>query len=225
MKKRTCVDLGFACLDTDRQNRRGFPEVVFCQKKSRQDILKIALELGKDRKAPLLLTRLKRSDYNFIRKKVKGLSYNVRASAAFRKGEAPVVSPGKGPVIILTAGTSDIPVAEEAGLVLELMGIKPEKIFDVGVAGAHRVLGRVELLRKACAIIVVAGMEGALASLVSGLVSCPVIAVPTSCGYGSSFEGLSALLTMLNSCSPGIAVVNIDNGFGAGYFAGLVVRT
>jgi NCAIR mutase (PurE)-related protein len=127
-------------------------------------------------------------------------------------------------VLIVTAGTSDIPVAEEAALTLDLMGVSARKLYDVGVAGVHRVMDRADILRRAAVIIVVAGMEGALASLVSGLVSCPVVAVPTSCGYGSSFEGLSALLTMLNSCSPGIAVMNIDNGFGAGYFAGLVVR-
>ena len=125
-------------------------------------------------------------------------------------------------VLIVTAGTSDINVAEEAALTLELMGVGFHRLYDVGVAGVHRVMDKKKLLRAASVIIVVAGMEGALASLVSGLVKTPVIAVPTSCGYGSSFEGLSALLTMLNSCSPGIAVMNIDNGFGAGYFAGLV---
>ncbi|MFA5039577.1 MAG: nickel pincer cofactor biosynthesis protein LarB [Candidatus Omnitrophota bacterium] len=224
MRTRTYADLGFACVDTDRQNRRGFPEVVFCQNKTRQDILKIALELNKDKSAPLLLTRLKAPDYKFLKKKIAGLSYRAGARAAFRKGSAPAPSQ-KGVVLVVTAGTSDIPVAEEAVLTVELMGADCRKLYDVGVAGVHRILERARLLRQAAVIIVVAGMEGALASVVSGLVKCPVVAVPTSCGYGSSFEGLSALLTMLNSCSPGVAVMNIDNGFGAGYFAGLVTRS
>ncbi len=125
-------------------------------------------------------------------------------------------------VLIISAGTSDIPVAEEAALTLEMTGTAPVKLYDVGVAGVHRLMAHLDLLKKARVIIIVAGMEGALASLVSGLVSCPVIAVPTSCGYGANFQGLAPLLTMLNSCSPGIATMNIDNGFGAGYFASLI---
>jgi NCAIR mutase (PurE)-related protein len=131
-------------------------------------------------------------------------------------------APKKGLVLVVSAGTSDIPVAEEAAVTLTLMSSRVERLYDVGVAGVHRLMRNIELLKKAKVIVVVAGMEGALASLVGGLVRCPVIAVPTSCGYGSNFQGLSALLTMLNSCSPGIAVVNIDNGFGAGYFAALI---
>ncbi|MDD5137319.1 MAG: nickel pincer cofactor biosynthesis protein LarB [Candidatus Omnitrophota bacterium] len=223
MKKRAYVDLGFACVDTGRQTRRGFPEVVFCQKKTKEEILKIARQLDRDRDAPLLLTRLDARVYAFLKSKLKGLSYDTKARAAFRKGRRTTAA-ARGEVLIVTAGTSDIPVAEEAALTLDLMGVSVRKLYDVGVAGVHRVIDRTDILRRAAVIIVVAGMEGALASLVSGLVGCPVVAVPTSCGYGSSFEGLSALLTMLNSCSPGIAVMNIDNGFGAGYFAGLVVR-
>lgn len=223
MKKQAYVDLGFACVDTDRQTRRGFPEVIFCQKKTKEEILKIARELDRDRDAPLLLTRLDARVYAFLKSKLKGLSYDRKARAAFRRGRL-ATTPAAGEVLIVTAGTSDIPVAEEAALTLDLMGVSARKLYDVGVAGVHRVMDREDILRRAAVIIVVAGMEGALASLVSGLVGCPVVAVPTSCGYGSSFEGLSALLTMLNSCSPGIAVMNIDNGFGAGYFAGLVVR-
>ncbi len=215
-------NLGFACVDTGRQKRRGFPEAIFCQNKTEPEIAKIAHVLGSDKNAPLLLTRLEPVIYRRLKKKIKGLKYNERARLAFRKGEA--IKPSGRKVLIITAGTSDIPVAEEAAITLELMGASPEKLYDVGVAGVHRILDKKELLNKASIIIVVAGMEGALASLVSGLVSCPVISVPTSCGYGSSFEGLAALLTMLNSCSPGIAVVNIDNGFGAGYFAGLMGR-
>ena len=126
--------------------------------------------------------------------------------------------------MVISAGTCDMPVAEEAAVTLEAMGNQVMKLYDVGVAGVHRLMHKIELIKKAKVIIVVAGMEGALASIVSGLVSCPVVALPTSCGYGASFHGLSALLTMLNSCSPGVAVVNIDNGFGAGYFASLINR-
>jgi NCAIR mutase (PurE)-related protein len=214
------VDLGFACVDTDRHRRRGFPEVIFCQNKTKQEILHIACALLKEKDAPLLLTRLKPSVYRFLKNKIKELKYNTRANLAYRTGK--ITGQGRGEVLIITAGTSDIPVAEEALVTLELMGSRVAKLYDVGVAGVHRILDKKEILEKASCIIVVAGMEGALASLVSGLVSCPVIAVPTSCGYGAHFEGLAALLTMLNSCSPGISVVNIDNGFGAGYFAGLV---
>ncbi|OIO37042.1 MAG: hypothetical protein AUJ74_00105 [Candidatus Omnitrophica bacterium CG1_02_44_16] len=216
------VDLGFACVDTDRQKRRGFPEVVFCQRKTKSEILRIAEELNKQKGSPLLLTRLKVSIYRYLKKRIPGLKYNEKAKLAYRFANNTHRYAGE--VLIVTAGTSDIPVAEEAALTLELMGSGVRKLYDVGVAGVHRLLDKKEILSKASCIIVVAGMEGALASLVSGLVKAPVIAVPTSCGYGASFGGLSALLTMLNSCSPGIAVINIDNGFGAGYFAGLVNR-
>lgn len=222
MTRKKYIDLGFACVDVDRQKRRGFPEVIFCQNKSKEEIARIAVALGKNKDEPLLLTRLTPESFRYCQKRVKGLTYHAKARLAFRRGNVKKMSAGY--VLVLTAGTSDIPVAEEAAVTLELMGCAVKRLYDVGVAGVHRVLDRKELLKKASAIIVAAGMEGALASLVSGLVSCPVIAVPTSCGYGSSFEGLAALLAMLNSCSPGIAVVNIDNGFGAGYFAGLVNR-
>jgi NCAIR mutase (PurE)-related protein len=222
MTRKKYVDLGFACVDTDRQKRRGFPEVIFCQRKTRLEILRIAEELNKEKDSPLLLTRLKAPVYRYLKKKIHGLKYNEKAKLAYRCAKSAHRYAGE--VLIVTAGTSDIPVAEEAALTLELMGSGVRKLYDVGVAGVHRILDKKELLEKASCIIVVAGMEGALASLVSGLVKTPVIAVPTSCGYGASFGGLSALLTMLNSCSPGIAVINIDNGFGAGYFAGLVNR-
>ena len=224
------VDLGFACVDIDRKKRRGFPEVILCQHKTKEEIARIASTLLKKKNAPLLLTRLNPKTYRYLKEKIKGLKFNERARCAYfpqpkslrRKVARPGFSTGE--VLILSAGTSDIPVAEEAALTAELMGCRVQKIYDVGVAGVHRLLDKKEILQMASLIIVVAGMEGALASLVSGLVRCPVVAVPTSCGYGSNFEGLSALLTMLNSCSPGIAVVNIDNGFGAGYFAGLVLK-
>jgi len=221
MKRARYVDLGFACVDTDRQRRRGFPEVVFCHRKTSREIVGIAKVLLKNSEAPLLLTRLAPDVFRRVRRRIKGLVYNRRAQLAYCR--RPRRSKDAG-VLVVTAGTSDIPVAEEAVATLELMGLSARRLYDVGVAGVHRVLDRKALLQKARVVIVVAGMEGALASLVSGLVACPVIAVPTSCGYGSSFEGLSALLTMLNSCSPGIAVVNIDNGFGAGYVAGSMIR-
>lgn len=223
MKSKKSVDLGFACLDMDRQRRRGFPEVVYCQFKTCGEILQIARHLSRDREAPLLLTRLDKKIFLKLKKAVPGLKYHARARVAYRYGLAQFSC--RGEVLVVTGGTSDIPVAEEAALTCELMGSPVKRIYDVGVAGVHRILQKKKDLEKASCIIVAAGMEGALASLVSGLVKCPVVAVPTSCGYGSSFEGLAALLAMLNSCSPGIATVNIDNGFGAGYMAGLINRT
>jgi len=220
--KRACYEnLGFACVDTDRQRRRGFPEVVYCQHKTPREIIAIARVLLKDKAAPVLLTRLAPTAYSRVRRSLKGLVYNRRARFAFCRRPRRLVEAG---ILIVTAGTSDIPVAEEAAATLALMGLDATCLYDVGVAGVHRVLDKKAMLEKARVVIVAAGMEGALASVIGGLVACPVIAVPTSCGYGSSFEGLSALLTMLNSCSPGIAVVNIDNGFGAGYFAGTMIR-
>ncbi len=229
MTKKGYVDLGFACVDTDRQKRRGFPEVVFCQQKTKEEICRIARALLKAGTTPLLLTRLSAGAYAYLKPRVKGLRYDPRARLAYLCGKDPLLVPARGKpvgcVVVMTAGTSDIPVAAEAAITLEMMGAPVRRLYDVGVAGVHRVLDKKDVLQKASAIVVVAGMEGALASLVSGLVRCPVVAVPTSCGYGASFEGLAALLTMLNSCSPGIAVVNIDNGFGAGYFAGLIYRS
>ncbi|MDP3143025.1 MAG: nickel pincer cofactor biosynthesis protein LarB [Candidatus Omnitrophota bacterium] len=214
-------NLHFARVDTDRKRRRGFPEVVFCQNKTIAQIKKISREIIKSG-GPLLLTRLDISGFRSVKKVFPKLKYNSAAKIAFLVSQKIVFK--KGLVLVMTAGTSDIPVAEEAVVTLELMGNKVKKLYDVGVAGVHRILDNKKLLNEASIIIVIAGMEGALASLVSGMVACPVIAVPTSCGYGSNFQGLSALLTMLNSCSPGVAVVNIDNGFGAGYFASLINR-
>ena len=212
-------DLGFAKVDLDRQKRRGFPEVVYCQGKTRDHVKKISLELIKN-KQDLLLTKLDKNTYSFLKKSGLQIKYNPTAKIGFFTQNKK--QKGNANILIICAGTSDIPVAEEAAATLEAMGNKFIKLYDCGVAGVHRVMENVKLLKEAKAIIVVAGMEGALASLVSGLTSCPVIAVPTSCGYGASFGGLSALLTMLNSCSPGVAVVNIDNGFGAGYFAAMI---
>ncbi|RKY32273.1 MAG: nickel pincer cofactor biosynthesis protein LarB [Candidatus Omnitrophota bacterium] len=214
-------ELGFAKLDLDRENRRGFPEVIYSPGKTKAQLKKICRQMIKNKQA-LLLTKLEKNVFIYLKKSVPKLKYNPLAKIGFlsqiKSGKT------KGLVALISAGTADIPVAEEAAVTLEFMGNRIRKLYDVGVAGVHRVMRHIELLRQAKVVIVVAGMEGALASLVSGLVKCPVVAVPTSCGYGANFKGLSALLTMLNSCSVGVAVVNIDNGFGAGYFASLINR-
>jgi pyridinium-3,5-biscarboxylic acid mononucleotide synthase len=216
--KQGYCDLGFAKLDTDRHKRRGFSEAVYCPGKDREHLKKITaqfLKSGQD----LLLTKLEKPVFTYLKKSFPKLKYNPVARLGYsvkQKAYKP------DPVVVISAGTCDIPVAEEAAATLEALGSRAERLYDVGVAGVHRLMSNLDTLRRAKVIVVVAGMEGALASLVSGLVSSPVIAVPTSCGYGSNFSGLSALLTMLNSCSPGIVTVNIDNGFGAGYFANLI---
>mgnify|MGYP001563916972 CR=1 FL=1 len=212
-------DLGFAKLDHHRVIRRGFPEAVYCEGKSLAHIKEIVARLKK-RKAPVLLTRASKSCYEALLEINGALRYNEQARVIY-VGNLPVPKRG-GYCLVITAGTSDIPVAEEARVTLEMMGRRVKVLYDVGVAGIHRLFDSAGLLKRADVIIVAAGMEGALASVVSGLVSRPVIAVPTSVGYGASFKGLAALLAMLNCCSPGVAVVNIDNGFGAGYFAGLI---
>lgn len=214
-------NLGFARIDIDRLRRKGFSEVIYCPGKTKEHLKKICQELIRN-KQELLLTRLEKDTFASLKKSFPKLKYNSKARLGCLV-KKPKISP-KGLVAVISGGTSDIPVAEEAAGTLEVMGNLVIRLYDVGVAGVHRVMHNLETIKKAKVIIVVAGMEGALASLVSGLVSSPVIAVPTSCGYGANFGGLSALLTMLNSCSPGVAVVNIDNGFGAGYFASLINR-
>jgi hypothetical protein len=214
-------DLGFAKVDIDRQRRRGIAEVIYCPGKTKLHLKKISQELIKN-KQNLLLTRLGKDTFSYLKKSIPSLKYNPLARLGFISKQAKINK--KGLVVVICAGTSDLPVAEEAVATLQVLGNQVIKLYDVGVAGVHRLMHSMDVIKKAQVIIVVAGMEGALASLVSGLVSCPVVAVPTSCGYGANFGGLSALLTMLNSCSPGVAVVNIDNGFGAGYFAGLINR-
>jgi len=213
-------DLGFAKIDTDRQRRRGIPEVVYCPGKTRVQLLRISRELIRNKQG-LLLTRLDKQTFAYLKKYIPGLKYSLLARIGYQQQKKKKL-PVRGRVVVISAGTSDMSVAEEASVTLEVLGHSVERIYDVGVAGVHRLMSHMEIIRKAQVIVVVAGMEGALASLVSGLVACPVVAVPTSCGYGASFGGLSALLTMLNSCSPGVAVVNIDNGFGAGYLAALI---
>ena len=219
-KKGFC-DLGFAKLDTDRKKRKGFAEVIYCPGKNKEHLEKIVGRIIK-LKEDLLLTKLDKTIFSFLKKSTPALKYNPLAKIGYSLAKPKELS--KGRVLVISAGTCDIPIAEEAAQTLKVMGNRVDKLYDVGVAGVHRLMSNISKLKKAKVIIVVAGMEGALASLVSGLVKSPVIAVPTSCGYGSSFSGLAALLTMLNGCSPGVTVVNIDNGFGAGYFASLINR-
>lgn len=214
-------ELDFARLDHHRALRRGFPEVVLAQGKTPEQVACAMARLATyhDR---VLATRATPEAYAAVRALVPDAIYHeiARLIVVDRVKEETKL-PG---VLVVTGGTADIPVAEEAAITAELMGNAVERLYDVGVAGLHRLLDKIEHLYRARVIIVVAGMEGALASVVSGLVDVPVIAVPTSIGYGAHFSGLAALLTMLNSCSPGIAVVNIDNGFGAGYLASLINR-
>lgn len=212
-------DLGFAKVDHHRALRKGFPEIIFGQGKSYSQILGISREILK-RGHNLLITRLESSVYTQLKKKIPGLLYNQAGKIAYLKQKE--CRSGKGKIVVMTAGTSDIPVAEEAAVTCDVLGNEVERIYDVGVAGIHRLFGEMDRIRAARTIIAVAGMEGALPSVVAGLVDVPVIAVPTSVGYGVSLQGLAPLLTMLNSCPGGVAVVNIDNGFGAGYLASLI---
>ncbi len=214
-------DLGFAKVDHHRALRCGFPEVILCEGKSGQQVLGIARAII-EQQADLLATHAAPEIYEAFQKEFPRAKY-------YQKARAIVVRAGKiarprGLVAVLSAGTSDIPVAEEARVTAEVMDCRVKTAYDVGVAGMHRLLGQSDLLLRANVFVVVAGMEGALASVVGGLVDKPVIAVPTSQGYGASFHGLAPLLTMLNSCAAGVSVVNIDNGFGAGYIAGLINR-
>ncbi len=215
-------DLGFAKVDHHRALRQGFPEVIMGQGKQPKEIAAIVRALRR-RKANVLVTRLSAEKMALVKKLVSGLKYHAAAHAATCVGK-PIKITGKGAVLVVCAGTSDIPVAEEAALTAAMMGNRVEKLFDVGVAGIHRLLGNRQQLYAASVVIVIAGMEGALPSVVAGLIDKPVIAVPTSVGYGASFNGLAALLAMLNSCASGITVVNIDNGFGAGFAASLINR-
>ena len=212
-------DLGFARVDHHRSLRHGFPEVVLGLGKTPAQIAAIAAGIVK-RGSTLLVTRASEAVFDAVRAAVPGATYYADAALiTFRQND---VTPGKGTIVVAAAGTSDLPVAEEAARTAELMGNEVTRLYDVGVAGIHRLLGERARLAAARVIIVVAGMEGALPSVVSGLVDVPVIAVPTSIGYGASFGGLAALLGMLNSCASGVSVVNIDNGFGAAATASLI---
>ena len=214
-------ELGFACIDHHRQIRRGFPEVIFCPGKTTEHIIQIFESLAA-KGDNVLATRAKPEVFEALKetKKFPAARYEKLARAIILQQKEPPAS--KSILPIVTAGTADLPVATEAKVTAEIMGQRTELICDVGVAGLHRLFKHLPKLQKANVVIVVAGMEGALASVVGGLMSCPVIAVPTSVGYGSAFEGLSALLTMLNSCASGVTAVNIDNGFSAAVTATLI---
>jgi pyridinium-3,5-biscarboxylic acid mononucleotide synthase len=213
-------ELGFALLDFQRQLRQGYPEVIYAESKSPEQLRAILSELLRSG-APVLATRVRPEHFEAL----NGLSPDIRYDPISRTISARSRMPSSvdsSHIAVVTAGTSDIPVAEEAAVTAEVFGNRVERIYDVGVAGIHRLFARLDAIRGARAIVAVAGMEGALASVIGGLVAVPVIAVPTSVGYGASFGGVAALLAMLNSCSAGVSVVNIDNGFGAGYIASMI---
>lgn len=231
LKELPYKDIGFANIDNHRALRTGFPEVIFCQGKTPEQIRDIMAELVK-KGGSIMGTRATAADYAAVKEKlpqaifyeaariIAVLDVDDKASKnAGEKGEKEMRT-----VAVVTAGTADIPVAEEAAVTAEIMGNKVNRIYDVGVAGIHRLFDKLDKIREADVVITVAGMEGALASVVGGLVDAPVIAVPTSIGYGANLGGLSALLSMLNSCANGVAVVNIDNGFGAAYMAAVINR-
>ena len=213
-------DLQFAKIDHHRTLRKGFPEVIFCPGKTIDQVCQIASELLSN-KQDVLITRAGKEVFSQIKKTVPAACYYQDAKIILVQEKA---RPKIGCVAVLTGGTADLPIAEEAAITCEAMGNNVNRVYDVGVAGVHRLFAHQDLMSEARVIIAVAGMEGALPSIVGGLVSVPIIAVPTSIGYGANFQGLAPLLTMLNTCSPGIAVVNIDNGFGAGYMASLINR-
>jgi NCAIR mutase (PurE)-related protein len=210
------TDLGFAKVDCDRALRKGFAEVIFGSGKTPKQVVAIARELLKG-ESRVLVTRIGPEHARLLKKHFKFAHHHETARCVTLEKKSP--SPRDGTIAIVCAGTSDLPVAEEAAVTAEVMGNKVDRIFDVGVAGLHRLLEQLPRIQSARVVVVVAGMEGALPSVVAGLIELPVIAVPTSIGYGANFGGLAALLGMLNSCGSGVTVVNIDNGFGAGYAA------
>jgi NCAIR mutase (PurE)-related protein len=219
LKKLPFEDLGFVKVDHHRNIRNGYPEVIYCEGKTAEQIKKIVEKLMESNNN-IMATRVDAKVYEAIKEITSDVVYHEAARiVVVKKREIPVSDKI---VAVLTAGTSDIPVAEEAAVTCETMGNRVERVYDVGVAGIHRLFSKADIILKANVLVVVAGMEGALASVVSGLVDKPVIAVPTSVGYGANFGGLSALLSMLNSCAAGIGVVNIDNGFGAGFLAAMI---
>ena len=212
-------DIGFANIDLHRKIRQGVAEVIYGAGKTPEQIIAIAETMQKNRQNTILITRLSEDEAKMVNSSIS-LTYHKQAHIGII-GEIPKPD-GIGKILVVTGGTSDIPVAEEAALTAEVLGNQVIRLFDVGVAGLHRLLAHKEEIMSASVIIAIAGMEGALASVIGGLADCPVIAVPTSVGYGASFGGLSALLSMLNSCASGVSVVNIDNGFGAGYMANMI---
>ena len=212
-------DLGYAKVDHHRAIRQGIPEVIFGSGKTAEQILGIASAMRRRGNENILITRLSDEKARILAEQLP-LTYDPvsRIGIIGQKGEVTA----SGTIVVATGGTSDLPVAEEAALTAETLGNRVERLYDVGVAGLHRMLAHLDAIMEARVIVAVAGMEGALASVLGGLVDCPVIAVPTSIGYGANFGGLSALLSMLNSCASGVSVVNIDNGFGAGYLASMI---
>lgn len=214
--------LGYATVDHHRALRQGYPEVIYGQGKTPEQVVGIAERIVA-RGDGVLATRLSPEAGELLMRTIPGMSYNTVARTAFLEGRAEPPT-GRGTILIVTAGTSDLPVAEEASVTAAALGNRVARLTDVGVAGLHRILSRRDELNEASVVIVIAGMDGALPSVVGGLVNCPVIAVPTSVGYGASFHGLAALLTMLNSCASGVTVVNIDNGFGAAVAASRINR-
>jgi hypothetical protein len=219
LKKEPFEDLGFAKLDHHRKIRQGTAEVVYGAGKTPQQILSIVTALREKGQPQVLITRMSQEAAKLVEANLP-LQYDELSGVGI-VGEMPTPD-GIGKIVVTTGGTSDIPVAEEAALTAQVLGNEVVRLYDVGVAGLHRLLNYLDDLMEAKVIIAIAGMEGALACVIGGLVDCPVIAVPTSVGYGASFQGLSALLSMLNSCASGVSVVNIDNGFGAGYLASMI---
>lgn len=212
-------DMGFAKIDTHRGIRQGMSEVIYGAGKTKEQILKIAEMMVKEHEKTVLITRMSEEAAEYVAKSLD-LKYDHQTRLGII-GDMPKPD-GKGKIVVATGGTSDIPVAEEAATTAELYGNEVTRLYDVGVAGMHRLMSHIDDIMSARVIIAIAGMEGARASVVGGMADCPVIAVPTSVGYGANFGGLSALLSMLNSCASGISVVNIDNGFGAGYLASMI---
>ena len=227
LKEAPFEDMGFARLDTHRALRQGAAEVIYGQSKTKEQILAITEKLIAKGQSTVLITRMSREAADFLDEnkssEVASFTYDELSRIGIA-GEQPDPEKGVGKIVVATGGTSDIPVAEEAARTAEVYGNKVVRLYDVGVAGIHRLINKTVMdeIMSANAIIAIAGMEGALASVIGGLANCPVIAVPTSVGYGASFNGLAALLSMLNSCASGVSVVNIDNGFGAGYLASMI---
>ena len=222
IKKAPFADIGYAKVDLHRKIRQGTAEVIYGAGKTPEQIAGIVETMQRNGQGRILITRMSQEAAEYIKKHAQ-LDYRPNAKVGII-GELPEPD-GIGRIVIATGGTSDIPVAEEAALTAEILGNEVVRLYDVGVSGVHRLLAHLELIMGATVIIAIAGMEGALASVVGGLADCPVIAVPTSVGYGASFGGVSALLSMLNSCASGVSVVNIDNGFGAGYLANMINHT
>lgn len=220
LRRQPFEELGYAKIDTHRKLRLGFPEVIFCSGKANHHLLEIFRRIY-EAEGEVLGTRASKDQYEFLKKEYSEVQYDeISKIIKIEKKEKKRI----GQITVCTAGTTDIPVAEEAAQVAEYFGVYVERVYDVGVSGLHRLLSKLEIIQKANCVIAVAGMEGALGSVIGGLVDKPVIAVPTSVGYGANMKGISALLTMINSCANGVAVVNIDNGYGAGYLAAQINR-